>query len=148
MAHKMKRKFIWTTLFLSGFVLFLYFIANPNTKAWNFKRSDPGTISTASTQKTFYKWQDAQGNWHMSDHVPDGVKAQSVQVDTAANILQRVEIAKPSEPEKKSGVATIEPAAPGMPMTVNPADIPKLLEQAKGVQQLMDQRAQQVDKMR
>lgn len=148
MAHKMKRKFIWTTLFLSGFVLFLYFIANADKKTWNFKRYDPGTISTVSTQKTFYKWQDAQGNWHMSDQVPDGVQAQPVQVDTAANILQRVEIRKPPEPEKNSVSAAIAPAAPGIPMTVNPADIPKLLEQAKGVQDLMDARVQQLDKTR
>lgn len=148
MAHKMKRKFIWTTLFLSGFVLFLYFITNIDNKAWNFKRPDPGTISTTNTQQTFYKWQDAQGHWHMSDLVPDGVNAQPVQVDTAANILQRVEIPKPSSAEKNSPSAEIASAAPGIPMTVNPADIPKLLEQAKDVQNLMDERVQQLDKAR
>ena len=144
----MKRKISWLVLFLFIFVTFLYFIAHSTQGRWLKLRSDPGTVSSASTQHTFYKWQDENGAWHMSDTVPAGVTAHPVNVDTAANIIQSVPVRK-ENPETIAPPTTHSASAlPGVPMTVNPADIPALLEQARGVQSLANDRAKQIDAVR
>lgn len=39
----------------------------------------------------YYKWQDEQGRWHMSDKAPEGIAAQRLETNPNANIIQSVE---------------------------------------------------------
>jgi len=102
-------------------------------------------LSSEETRQTFYKWQDESGGWHMADEAPEGVNAIPVSVDTAANIIQSVKVTKPSTTAPQSDRKEDEPAevsspVPGLPMTVNPADIPKLIDDAKNVKQMLEER--------
>ena len=110
-------------------------------------------LSTEQTRQTFYKWQDASGNWHFGDEVPEGVTAVAVNIDTAANVVQGL---RPPQPEstatQSAPVTTPGPQStsplPGLPMTVNPADIPKLIDDAKNIQNLVNERARQTEQTR
>ena len=110
--------------------------------------SEPELLSTEQTRQTYYKWQDSKGVWHFGDEVPEGVVAQAVGVDTAANVIQSVKVAAREETTEKKRQKEPEVNAPGLPMTVNPADIPKLLDDAKGVQALVDQHKKDIDQAR
>lgn len=60
--------------------------------------SDNSVISSSpSSNQTFYKWQDEQGQWHYGDQPPTSSnKVSTLQVDTNTNIIQGLKI----EPEK------------------------------------------------
>lgn len=103
----------------------------------------PDVLSTNDTRQTFYKWQDANGAWHFGDTPPQGVNAFEVSVDTAANVLRPV--AAPETPandaQANDGASSIIP----LPMTVNPTQIGKLMDDAKNVQNLMDDRVKNIE---
>ena len=81
----------------------------------------------------------------LSLHLRQGVNAVPVEIDTAANILKSVGLPEPAE-QSKPEVAAEEPAPiPGVPMTVNPADIPKLLQDTDKLKAMMEQRNKQID---
>ncbi len=52
----------------------------------------------------FYKWQDASGAWHYGDRPPQGVQAQSVDVDINRNILASPQQEAPAEAELPAGM--------------------------------------------
>tara|TARA_R110002072_G_scaffold140765_9_gene285259 strand:- start:21679 stop:22182 length:504 start_codon:yes stop_codon:yes gene_type:complete len=53
-----------------------------------------------SSNQTYYKWQDDQGQWHYSDQPPTSSNTVStLQVDTNTNIIQSLKI-EPEEPEE------------------------------------------------
>lgn len=99
-------------------------------------------MSSSKTQHVFYKWQDDDGRWHMGDEPPDGVVLHAINVDTAANILQPV-----AAPSGKSPSAAKQPS-PGLslpsPLTIQPAQVKTLLQDAHNVQELMNERSQQI----
>lgn len=145
--YAMKRRILFTLIFFIFFSVFLYWMAN-RMGVVSRPSFDPGTVSTETTRQTFYKWQDASGRWHMGDTVPDGVNAIAVDVDTAANILQGIKTPAAEDKEADPGILAPAQPLPGFPMTVNPADVPKLIEQAKAVDGLMQQRQQQLEQVR
>jgi len=106
-------------------------------------------LSTEETRQTFFKWQDAKGQWHFGDEVPEGAVGVPVSVDTAANILQSVKVPVKEEQVASKRKAEAAPQTiPGLPMTVNPAEIPKLIEDAQNVQSLVDERSKQLQQVR
>lgn len=117
-------------------------------------RREASTISSEKTRQTFYKWQDAQGKWHMGDQVPEGVKAIPVNVDTAANVIRSVEVPAPGDESgsgsgKKAKVLLVpdtSKANPLMPIT-DPGAVTELVDQAKGVQDMLNERTKQLDSM-
>ncbi|MAK91219.1 MAG: hypothetical protein CMI08_08785 [Oceanospirillaceae bacterium] len=132
------------------FVVLAIMVATPYVMKGGFSMDSvpeiiPDVLSTTQTRQTYYKWQDASGQWHMGDEVPEGVNAVPVEIDTAANILKSVGLPEPAE-QSKPEVAAEEPAPiPGVPMTVNPADIPKLLQDTDKLKAMMEQRNKQID---
>lgn len=51
--------------------------------------------SSSSNKVSFYKWQDAAGNWHFGDQPPaDAKNLKSMNVNTNANIIKSVKIEK------------------------------------------------------
>lgn len=104
------------------------------------------TPSSVGSQQSFYKWQDAQGQWHLSDNAPEGVKATQVHINTAANVIPSIHVA-----DKKNETTTKKPesepnSVPSVPMTVNPTQVHKLIDQAKDVEKLMQERQGYIDK--
>ncbi len=148
----MKRKILFLAVFLLVITTLPWLLMQRGGNWLPEITADRGTESTPSTRQTFYKWQDASGQWHFGEQAPEGVQAVAINVDTAANIIQSVKApaAPVAEPAlTKTAVDTSVPAPlPGVPFTVNPADIPQLLEQTKQLQQQMGQRQQQIDAVR
>ena len=144
----MKSKIAFMLFILGLAVAAPYFIKGPDGKPLMSSDSEPELLSTEQTRQTYYKWQDSKGVWHFGDEVPEGVVAQAVGVDTAANVIQSVKVAAREENTEKKRQQEPEANAPGLPMTVNPADIPKLLDDAKGVQALVDQHKKDIDQAR
>ena len=93
--------------------------------------------STAQTRQTFYKWQDANGQWHFGSEVPEGVTAKEVNIDTAANILAPVATKKEEAPENE--LITPEPRVPDSPI-VMPGQALELIDQAKQVKSMLESR--------
>lgn len=151
----MKRKILFLAVFLLVITTMPWLLMQRGGNWLPEITADRGTESTPSTRQTFYKWQDASGQWHFGEQAPEGVQAVAINVDTAANIIQSVKAPAPAA-EPTTAVISKEtlndnaPPAPlpGLPFTVNPADIPQLLEQTKQLQQQMGQRQQQIDAVR
>jgi hypothetical protein len=112
---------------------------------------EDSTVSTEKTRQTFYKWQDANGVWQFGDSVPDGINAVPVQVDTAANIIRSekapVAVADPGKPAQTPVVTLIEDSQRVNPLTpiTNPSKVTGLIDQAKGVQDLVTGRVESID---
>lgn len=149
----MKRKILYMAVFLLLMATLPWLLMQRGNWLPD-KMPNRGVTSTDSSRQTFYKWQDAAGQWHFGDQVPEGVTAFPVNVDTAANIIQSVKAPAASAPvtpvvsTETTDNRDVPAALPGVPFTVNPADIPQLLEQAQQVQQQMGQRQQQLDRAR
>ncbi|MCY0964954.1 DUF4124 domain-containing protein [Parathalassolituus penaei] len=113
-------------------------------------KREESTVSSEQTRQTFQKWQDAQGNWHYGDKVPEGVKAVAVQVDTAANIVRSEKIPEPTAdagaPARKGSVALIEDSRNVTPLTplTSPGTVLNTVEQAQAVQELLNQHNQAI----
>lgn len=93
--------------------------------------------SSTQTRQTFYKWQDANGQWHFGNEAPEGVEAIPVNIDTAANILAPV--ATQEEKPTDSQLISPEPAIPDSPV-VMPSPALELIDQAKQVKSMLESR--------
>ncbi len=143
----MKRKIVFFAVFLLVVATLPLILMKRGGAFWPAAEIDPGVISTEQTRKVFHKWQDSNGQWHFGEEVPEGVKAVAVEVDTAANIIQGVRA--PSAPvADKKPVAEPTGPIPGIPMTVNPADIPAMMENARQLEKQLNQRQQQIEAVR
>lgn len=100
--------------------------------------------STADTRQTFYKWQDANGQWHFSDDVPENVQVHAVDVDTAANILEPVSVPK-KEPKPPKQAAQV-PELSNFPI-VTPDRAQEAFDQAEAVRAQMESRNEMLNKL-
>ncbi len=106
-----------TTLFII-FTLaalgFLFFIGQKmGVKAPEMPRVELPQAVTALMQERdesgqpisgFYKWQDASGAWHYGDRPPQGIQAQSVDVDINRNLLASPKKTSTEETELPAGM--------------------------------------------
>ena len=91
------------------------------------------------TSDKVFKWKDENGRWHFSDKPVDGQQV-STHIIPKANILAPVKI--PGKEEEKE-----EPSAtPGIPVPMTAQNVPKLIDDAKNVQKLLNDRQSQLDK--
>ncbi len=92
---------------------------------------------------TVYKWQDADGEWHFSNTPPpQGVASQIQTYRADTNVIQAPRQAqKPTTatPSSANSTAPTEPD-PGIPGLPSPAKAKKLLDDARAVQDLNDNR--------
>lgn len=95
-----------------------------------------------------YKWKDAEGNWQFSDTPPENDVAEQVTVSTHLNR----DIAPPppetrevTTTESKSGKTKLIRDDGFAPTTISPDKISTLVEDAKNVQKLVDDRKKQLD---
>ncbi len=86
----------------------------------------------------FYKWQDAQGQWHMSNTPPpDGINAKQLVINPNANVLPAVETPTTKQQSSQKAEPKIEQRNP---LTLSNKDVKKVMEAAKNVQKLVDDR--------
>jgi hypothetical protein len=114
-----------------------------STNSTGSKNNEPSNI----THQSFYKWQGDDGTWHYSDQPQAGKNIETVTVNTNTNLIQGLRREKSKELaviEKKSE-SKIESLAMPLPMTVPIEKISKMLQNANNIQQLMDDRNQQIE---
>lgn len=104
-------------------------------------------LSSEKTRQQYMKWQDENGMWHFGDEVPEGVVAQVVSVDTAANVIRSVKLPE-KVPEEKEETDKGNTSGVPLPMTVQPEQISQMMDDAANVQQLMNDRTKQLDSIR
>lgn len=115
-----------------------------------FSTNSQGTKSHDSrsmTNQSFYKWQDEEGTWHYSDQPQAGEKNETVTVNTNTNLIQGLRIDKKKETiavAKKIPEKAETPSIP-LPMTVPLDQVSKMLDDANNIQQLMDNRSDQIE---
>lgn len=110
---------------------------------------DPLTAVDNATDKKatqVYKWQDASGEWHFSSQPPPkGIKGSVETYRTDVNITQALPEPVVAEPEPAKVTTDIPTtASPLLPIT-DPERVKKLIEDAKNVQNLVDDRQKNID---
>ena len=104
--------------------------------------SDGVKQTKSSSPTTLYKWQDAQGQWHYSEQPPASGEVSTVTVNPQANIIQA-----PPVKEKKPAAAAAKVSSADQPVETvnpyNPAQVRQTIEDAKNVEKLLQDRAQQ-----
>ncbi|MFT5082355.1 MAG: hypothetical protein ACI9Y1_000380 [Lentisphaeria bacterium] len=107
-----------------------------------------GALSSGSDTETVYKWVDENGVTQYSNEQPPQLgevnTEQSLKVlilDPNENIIQAVKIPAKEEVKKK--------VAPDLPTgnVYNPANVKKLMDDAKNVKKLLDDRAKAQEKL-
>lgn len=111
------------------------------------RQLDKATSSDPNAGKTkVYKWRDSSGNWHLSDQPISaaGGRDQVMHVDPDTNLVGGLrESTAEVERSRSDGVSNAVP----LPMTVSPDKVGKLIDDAKAVQDLMDNRSEQLDNL-
>lgn len=106
----------------------------------------------------YYRWQDESGVWQFSELPNRNTLNMVVRTDPNANVLQglseeQIDSAFGRLPKNTNSIVENNPLANGeglesntpVPATIPLSEIPKLIEQAKDVQKIMDQRLQKMD---
>ena len=109
-----------------------------------------GGDSKSGETNLIYKWKDSEGGWHYSSELPeDGAVFEQIDVDPNANVMDAVKVSvEEPEPEsdstkkkqksKKAGKESDEED----PALYSPEGVKKLMDDAKNVQELLNDRAQ------
>lgn len=114
------------------------FSSNETTPA-----ADSSLIQTPPPQKlvTVYKWKDKNGVWQFSDQPNMNGDCDSVRINAYENVVHFKESPK-TEEEKKKESKKIGGFKLPSPTTIPLADIPKLIDKAKNVQNVLNARAE------
>lgn len=102
-------------------------------------------IQTSDGKVQVYRWQDENGVWQYSDRPPTGIDRQTISVNTNENILPSQSIAEETENEVEEAQDNSEEGADialPLPLTVPVNQVPQLIEDAKEIQELMNQRSE------
>lgn len=120
------------------------------TQATDSPRLREGPLDTLDSTTTVYRWKDTDGNVHFSNRLPEGASGvESLEIDPDANLILGVE-PSPGAPSGRPGTASdvISPAGPEAVGNPYSADgVQKLIDQAKQVQELVNQRFKQQEEM-
>ena len=105
----------------------------------------PENISNVVTDKavTVYKWVDENGIQHFGSTPPVGVVAETKHLKPNQNIMQAIKIPEKEEEEKTSGPKVTN-------ILKNPyskKNVEELIDNAKGVQDMLDKRFEDQQKM-
>jgi hypothetical protein len=113
-------------------------------------KKDPLTAAGDAIDKNVtqvYKWQDASGEWHFSSEPPPaGTKSSIETYRSDVNIVQAppppVEVVPEATEQPDSDIPTT--AAPLLPIT-DPERVQQLINDAKNVQELVNNRQQNIE---
>lgn len=92
------------------------------------------------TITTFYKWQDAVGEWHFTTTPPkDGINYQVLKFRSDENVLPPVPGTENPQPESKVNQSK------GIPSILS--YLPKAVSRAKGVEKTLQERKKKMDRV-
>ena len=92
-----------------------------------------------------YKWHDAEGNLHFTTDPPtDGTEYSVMGFDPNTNVIQAVKMPE-EEPEEEKEVAAEEENSNPLGNPYDPSEIKELIEDAKDVQKMLQQRVKDQD---
>ena len=103
--------------------------------------------TTGKNTTQVYKWQDVAGEWHFSNTPPPaGIKGSVETYRNDINITQAVQppVEVAPAPEEKKATDIPETASPLLPIT-DPDKVKKLINDAKNVQNLVNDRQKNID---
>lgn len=95
------------------------------------------TPSLPADKDTVYKWKDLEGNIHYTSEPPDNadnIVAEKLEVDPNTNLIQGIDV-----PEESEQAEAIQAPSPKI-STPTPQGAQKLIEDARNVQTLLDER--------
>jgi len=92
-----------------------------------------------------YKWQDEQGTWHYGDAPPDRKQATEMNIDLKQNVIDAVVSRDKPAAETEEKTEPESPLPSGSAYT--PGTVKKLVNDAQGLQQKLDQRFEQQRKL-
>ncbi|MGH1372047.1 MAG: hypothetical protein ACRBBW_08435 [Cellvibrionaceae bacterium] len=113
---------------------------------WNrIKRKAPEVTGDiiSGEETTVYRWQAPDGSWQFSDTPPVQGEAEKITVDPNANLIEGLPEKVEPEPEQSQQPGVDLP----LPMTISPDQLKKLKQDAENIQNLMNDRAQQMDNL-
>lgn len=112
------------------------------SEAGSLRDKVPSNITSVVTDKKVqvYKWRDANGVMQFSNTPPPDSTAEQVSLDPNTNLMQAVKVEE-KKPEQAQVVQ-----APGV-SPYSPKQMKKVLEDAKGVEALLQQRHEDQQKM-
>lgn len=127
---------------ISNYLMYLSTGKTPFSSGMPDLSFDAPSLGNGSTKKQqAYKWTDEKGVVHYSSEAPpEMAQAEILEVDPNANLIQGVEI-----PTKEAPKAAA--AQPSMPKgnIYNPKTIKKLFDDAKGVQETLNKRYENLE---
>jgi len=94
-----------------------------------------------------YKWQDEAGVWQYSNEYPLGVAQVETVLITSNSSVQAV-TPKAEEADVETEFVSQSPTDEALDLTLSPARIQKLIQDARNVQTLVDEHAQQMEGVR
>jgi hypothetical protein len=107
------------------------------------------SASEKSGKRKVYSWRDEQGNVHYSNIAPSNSgSVKTLQVDTNTNVIK---MAKPAEGQ--AGIMTVEEehsptdSKPGMISVYTPEGTQKLIDDARAVEDKLQERQQEFDRV-
>ncbi|OUS04053.1 hypothetical protein A9Q90_07595 [Gammaproteobacteria bacterium 54_18_T64] len=108
----------------------------------------PGADAQKPTISKVYKWRDENGTWHFSENLPEGVTAeQTIFLNSETNIIQGWPDPPPVNTATEPNNAPTQAITPSAKL--NPYSkkaIEKLFDDARGVQDIMDKRSQNLER--
>lgn len=92
---------------------------------------------------TLYRWQGADGSTQFGSEPPaNGVKYEEVEVNPDANLIQALPPSAPPEASETQEENTLSSPLPS-PLTVSPGEAMQLMEDAKKIRQMSEERLRQ-----
>lgn len=98
-----------------------------------------------ATETAVYKWQDKNGEWHFSNQPPPEGAAASVSIYRSDVNIVSAPAATPPPVEKTATTPNGDPATPPLIPLADPGQVKQLIDDAKNVQNLMNDRQPQID---
>jgi len=98
-----------------------------------------------------YRWQAADGSWRFADKPPVGAESEggveTIYVDPNTNMIEGLAIEPVIEPSAEGDAASAGISSIPLPMTVSPEQAQKMMNDARNIQTLVDERSQVLEKM-
>ena len=133
-------------LLVAGFIG-LFLIEGPNGEPImsldDFKPETPEVMELPRAPTKVYKWQDENGAWQFSDKPVDAEGAEEMELDGDINIV-------PGFKAPRKTVVNEEKTRPNIPSgltSVSPEKISEMMDTVNNLQETVDQRKADVDKV-
>ena len=157
--------------FVTPVIVLLSFIPGPNGKKlidWSDLLPSPSTQKKVSniigtelpdlnvddisntfteTKTTVYKWKDEKGQWHFSQEKPEHLKTQKLVISNKINTIKAPPKRPTASKAKKTTAATSDANFNHIGDVYSPTRIKKLMDDAKNMQNVSDNRAATLDNL-